>query len=79
MTVMAKNTVSREYSGNKEFEPNNNRSYFFIVMTSGTGTIEFGKGGGKIPLATGQHYAPPVCPTGWINIESRGVYVVHEG
>lgn len=78
--LLAKNTVSTEYVGDKVFEPNQNRSYFFIVFTSGGGSISFGGGGGQIPLAQGEHYNPPVCPTGEINILATGsVYVIHMG
>jgi hypothetical protein len=79
MTIMAKNTVSTEYTGNTSFEPNNNRTYFFIVMTSGVGTIAFGGGTGEIPLEEGFHYQPGVTPTGQINITTAGTYVVHQG
>lgn len=71
------NTRSTEHTGNLTIPPNQNRSMFFIVQTTGTGTIEFGGGGGKIPLAEGVHYIPPVVPTDEITIESTGTYVIH--
>ncbi len=73
------NTVSKEYTGNLTLPFDQDRGYFFIVMTAGTGTVEFGKGGGKIPLAEGNHYNPPVTPTSQIDIETVGTYVIHEG
>ncbi len=77
--VNAKNTISNSYDGNLTLEANNNRSYFFIVMTGGTGTIAFGGGDGEIPLTDGAHYAPPVCPTGQIVVTATGSYVIHMG
>lgn len=71
------NTRSTEHTGNLTIPANTNRSMFFIVQTVGTSTIEFGGGGGKIPLGTGIHYIPPVSPTDEIVIESTGTYVIH--
>lgn len=84
MTIMAKNTVSLEYTGDKTFPANTNRGYFFITMTSGSGTISFGIAGagettGEIPLAEGFHYVPGVCPTGEIRVTTTGTFVVHVG
>lgn len=73
------NTQSQEYTGNTVLPFKRDRGYFFIVMTSGTGTVEFGGGGGKIPLAEGFHYAPSVAPLSEIFIETSGTYVVHRG
>lgn len=71
------NTRSTEHTGNLVIPANQNRSYFFILQTVGTGTIEFGGGGGKIPLAEGVHYIPSIAPTDEIVIESTGTYVIH--
>lgn len=79
MAIMAKNTTSTEHTGNLILPANNNRGYFFVVMTSGSGTVEFNGGGGKIPLAQGIHYEPYVTPTGEVSIESTGTYVVCQG
>lgn len=79
MSITAKNTVSKEYTGNKTFPANNNRGYFFIVMTDGTGTISFGGGGGEIPLESGYHYEPGVCPLGEITVTTTSTYVIHMG
>ena len=73
------NTQSREYTGNAVLPFKQDRGYFFIVMTTGEGTVEFGGGGGKIPLAEGFHYAPHVAPISEISIETSGTYVIHEG
>ena len=79
-TISRCNTVSREETGNTIIPANKNRSYFFIVFTTGSGTIEFGNGGGLIPLANSAFYEPIVAPTGEISIVSAGgVYVIHEG
>lgn len=40
------NTRSTEHTGDLVIPANQNRSYLFIIQTSGTGTIEFGNGGG---------------------------------
>lgn len=71
------NTRSTEHTGNLIIPFNQNRSMFFIVQITGTGTIEFGNGGGKIPLDTGVHYIPPIVPIDEITIESTGTYVIH--
>jgi len=73
------NTVSKEYSGNQTFPANDHRGYFLIVMTSGQGTVEFGEGGGKMPLPPEGYYEPTVTPLGEITIETTGTFVVHEG
>lgn len=77
--IVRLNTESREYTGNTVLPFKRDRGYFFIVMTAGTGTIEFGGGGGKIPLATGFHYSPSVAPISEISIETTGTFVIHEG
>ena len=84
MSYMAKNTVSTEYTGNYTLPANNNRTYFFIVMTDGTATISFGVVSpgdttGEIPLALLSHYNPPVAPTGEIRVTTTGTFVIHEG
>lgn len=71
------NSRSTEHTGNLTIPPNQNRSLFFIIQIVGTGTIEFGEGGGKIPLDEGVHYIPPAVPTDKIIIESTGTYVIH--
>ena len=84
MTIMAKNTVSTGHTGNLVLEANNNRSYFFYTMITGDSTVSFGQVGagqvtGEIPVLAGEHYQPPVCPTGQIRITTTGTYVVHQG
>lgn len=70
-------TYSVEYTGNTTFKADSTRGYFFIVMTVGAGTIEFGDGGGEIPIAEGEHYNPPVSPTTKITVRTAGTFVVH--
>jgi hypothetical protein len=82
--AIAKNTVSKQYTGSKTFEPNNNRTYFFMTMIDGSSTVSFGIVGagettGEIPLELGDHYQPPICPTGEIRITTAATYVVHMG
>ena len=73
------NSISREETGTTNLPKNNHRSYFFVVFTEGLGTVEFGKGGGKIPITAPGHYCPPIAPTTEIDIESvDGTYVIHE-
>lgn len=73
------NTISTAHTGDLLLPKDTNRAYFFIVMLDATGTIEFGGGGGAIPLAIGGHYQPPVAPTGTINIVTSGSFVLHIG
>lgn len=73
------NTTSKEYTGNTVLAANSQRGYFFVVMTGNTGTVEFGGGGGKIPLTSTGFYEPFVAPIGTISIETAGTFVVHEG
>lgn len=78
--LLRANTVSTEHTGNLVLPARKHRSYFFITFTVGTGTVEFGGGGGKIPLGTAYHYAPAVAPIGEISIETTGgTYIIHEG
>ncbi len=41
MAIGAKNIVSKGYTGNLTIPANNNRGYFYVVMTSAAGTVEF--------------------------------------
>ncbi len=68
--------VSQEYSGEVLFPPDNKRLYFFAVQTVGDATIEFGEGGGLIPLVELNHIAPSVIPLDTISIISTGSFVV---
>jgi hypothetical protein len=73
------NIVSTEYTGNTTIVRNLNRSYFMVIMTSGTGTVEFGGGGGAVPLAADTFYEPYVTPTSEIIVTTTGTFVVVEG
>ncbi|QDP58697.1 MAG: hypothetical protein Tp125SUR00d2C35697761_32 [Prokaryotic dsDNA virus sp.] len=76
---MKRNLTSREYTGNTTLPANQNRGYFYIVFTTGTGTVEFNKGGGLVPIASGEHYEPYVAPIGEISVVTTGTFVVIEG
>ena len=73
------NLISTTYSGTTTLQRNLNRSYFLVVMTSGEGTVEFGEGGGQVPLAASAFYEPYVTPTSEITITTTGTFVVVEG
>lgn len=75
--MLRANSISIERTTNLVLPPNQNRRLFFIVQTVGTGTVEFGGGGGKIPLEEGMHYIPPCIPIGEISIETTGTYIIH--
>ena len=79
MAIGAKNIVSKGYTGNLTIPANNNRGYFYVVMTSAAGTVEFANGGGLVPLALNEFYEPNVAPTGEISIVTIGTFVVVEG
>ena len=73
------NLVSTAYSGTTTLPINRNRSYFMVVMTTGTSTVEFGGGGGLLPLAAAAFYEPTVAPTSEVTITTSGTFVVIEG
>ena len=73
------NVQSKQYSGNRVFPANPNRSYLYIVFTTAAGTVELGDGGGKIPLPINGFMEPYVCPTCSISIETTGDFVIVEG
>ncbi len=78
-SVIRANTISTEHSGDLLIPADNKRSYFFIVMTSGSAGLEFGGGGGLVPLTEGAHYNPPIAPVGAIRVVTEGTYIVHMG
>lgn len=68
---------SVEYTGNKTFGQDTQRGYLFVAMGAGAaGTIEFGNGGGKIPIAAEGFIEPYIVPTSEFTIECTGSYVV---
>lgn len=75
--MLRANSISTEHTGNLVLPANQNRRLFFIVQTVGASTIEFGGGGGKIPLEEGMHYIPPCIPLDKISIETAGTFVLH--
>lgn len=72
------NIISREFTGAKVIPKNTNRAYLFIVCTSGSIGVEYGEGGGVIPLSTGVFLEPYVIPTSSITISGTGTYTVAE-
>lgn len=76
MGIRKAGLISKEYTGNTTLPKQGNRSYFFIVMTQGTCTLEFGKGGGTIPLSEGNFYEPIIVPTSQIDVVSTGTYTI---
>jgi hypothetical protein len=73
------NLTSKEYTSNTTLPANTNRTYFFIVMTSGAGSVEFNNGGGQVPLLENQFYEPYICPTSEVTIVTSGTCTVVEG
>lgn len=74
---------SRQFTGANVFRKGdgatnpNNRSFFFIVFASGTGTIRFGDGDGNIPMGVGDHYSPPKGVNEDIHVTGTGTYIIH--
>lgn len=78
MALTKTNLVSKAYSGKWRFTTDQKRNYFFIVLDAGaTGTIEFGDGGGKIPLKAETYYEPYVCSLGIIQVDVTGGYTIN--
>lgn len=70
------NMRSKTYAGNTTIAHNLNRGYLFVLATSGSCTIEFGDGGGQIPLVEGGFYEPLRAPTSEITIVTTGTVIV---
>lgn len=78
MTQMARaKTRSKLYSANTTFPADSSRRYFMLIATTGTTSVAFGGGDGKIPVT--EFYEPYVCPIGEISIETDGEFIVHMG
>ena len=77
--MISSSTQSKEYSGNTTFAADTRRNYFFIIALNGDLTIEFGQGGGLIPVVSSGTYEPLVASTSEINIlaDVGTNYVVH--
>ena len=73
------NLTSREYTGTTTLSANPNRTYFYVIMTSGSGSVEFNNGGGQVPLAANSWYEPYICPISEITITTTGACTVVEG
>ncbi len=68
MSFNKANLRSVEYTTAQTFDADQRREYFFLYVTSGDVTIEFGDGGGLIPVPAGGHYEPLAIPTNKIVI-----------
>jgi len=79
MALKRLNVSSKEYTNAITLPIQRNRSYFFIVCTEGSMTVELGEGGGKIPLPVNAHFEPYVVPTSQIKVEGTGKVVIAEG
>lgn len=77
--IVRLNMESTEHTGNLTIPYDKNRGYFMIKMTSGTGTVELGVGGGKLPLTSHAFYEPLVCPTSEITVETTGTFIIIMG
>jgi len=80
MSVTRANLQSRTYTGNTTIPARANRNYFMIIFTATAGgTLEFGSGGGVLPVALDGHYEPHVAPTSSIDIVTTGTFTIIEG
>jgi lysophospholipase L1-like esterase len=69
--------VSKAYTGNQSFESNTTRKHFSITPAAGSAiTVEFGGGGGAIPLTPSVTFQMPVAPISKIDIVGTGSYIV---
>ena len=79
MPRISSSTQSALYNGNTTLLGDTHRNYFFIIMITGTATIEFGAGGGEIPLPEKASYEPLVAPTSEVTVRADPLaqYVIH--
>lgn len=71
------NIVSKGYTGNTTIPKNLQRGYLMIAMTNGaTGTVEFGEGGGQLPLPADSFYEPLIVPSSEFTITTTGSFVL---
>ena len=73
------NTVSKGYTGNITFPQDIHRGHFLIAVGAVAATIEFGGGGGLMPLAANSVFEPNVCPISSISVVTTGSYVILQG
>lgn len=66
------NYSSKEFTGytTYTFPANQNRTSWFITLTAGTATVEYGNGGGEIPLEVNGYIEPLRVPVGEITVRT---------
>lgn len=65
---------SKSYTGNHEFPHDPNRQYLMILVQVGETTIEFGNGGGKIPVV--DRIEPHRVPISAFRVETTGSFIL---
>jgi hypothetical protein len=78
MSLTRLNASSKQYTATKTFPAQDGRGYLFIYVVSGDLTVEFGGGGGAIPITAGGFLEPAVTPTSEITmtINPAATYIV---
>lgn len=66
------NMRSVAYTTTQTFPRDTDREYFYVYVVSGSIVVEFGDGGGEIPIASGGFYEPIAIPTSKIVITPTG-------
>ncbi len=71
------NAASKQYTTTKTWPADTGRGYLFIYVVSGDITVEFGGGGGAIPVTAGGFFEPSATPTSEMVITpTAAVYIV---
>ncbi len=68
--------ISKSFTGAKNFRTEQDRECLQIVCTSGTISVGFHGGDGKIPLVAGGVLEPYVTPSSSIEITGTGSYTI---
>lgn len=76
MNIQRLNVQSTLHVNSLSLVADPSRGRFEIVQLTGDSTVEFGQGGGLLPIPAEYHYVPTVCPTGQIDILTTGSYVI---
>lgn len=66
--------ISKKYTGSHEFPHDENRQYMMILKDEGDTTMEFGNGGGKIPVPA--FLEPYRVPISAMRIETTGSFLL---